>query len=114
MKLFRVVLNVTPQVVNACSGDHRIEGKYLVMVIAENAADALLQVQAEYDGTDAKALEVSMVAVRQHEGDELAIMRIVAKQADYAADTRLRESQATLKETLKNTAENFKSAEGQK
>jgi hypothetical protein len=29
-------------------------------------------------------------------------------------DTRLRESQATLKETLKNTAENFESAEGQK
>jgi hypothetical protein len=83
MKLFRVVLNVTPQVINTCSGNHRIEGKYLVMVIAENAADALLQVKAKYDGTDANALEVSMVAVRQHEGDELAI-HTVAKQADYA------------------------------
>jgi hypothetical protein len=64
MKLFQVLLNVTPQVVNTCSGDHRIEGKYLVTVMAENAADALY-------------------ALTYGKGDELAIIRI-AKQADYA------------------------------
>jgi hypothetical protein len=39
---------------------------------------------------------------------------LAADRSAKAVDTRLRESQATLKETLKNTAENFKSAEGQK
>jgi hypothetical protein len=41
-------------------------------VIAENAAEALAKVLAEYDGTDGEALEVDMVVVRQHKQDRLA------------------------------------------
>jgi hypothetical protein len=87
MKLFRVVLNVTPQTIDTCGGKSTIEGRHLITVIAENAAEALAKVLAEYDGTDGEALEVDMVVVRQHKQDRLATIT-VAYQADILAQAR--------------------------
>jgi hypothetical protein len=83
MKLFRVVLNVKPQTIDTCGGKSTIEGRHLITVIAENAAEALAKVLAKYDGTDANALAVDMVVVRQHKQDRLATIT-VAYQADIA------------------------------